>query len=217
MKKNYYELLQVNQNATQEIIEKAFKVLAKKYHPDLQNEINKEKSAEIFKEINEAYQVLSDSEKREEYDRSLGQTISEEKYNALYNENRNLKNIINEIEHEKNQDANNPNLRYEEQNNLYNQQQQQANYYNNVTNNIDPEEEQRLINEYYRQQQKARIKYYFLDKLKRFVAIIIAIIIILLVLQIPFVKNYYISLYKDNAIIKGVVDAFINMFNHKNL
>ena len=39
--KNYYEILQVNENASQEIIEKAYKVLAKKYHPDLQNDMKK--------------------------------------------------------------------------------------------------------------------------------------------------------------------------------
>ena len=54
MNKNYYDILQVNQNASPEIIEKAYKTLAKKYHPDLQPEENKKQAEEILKDINEA-------------------------------------------------------------------------------------------------------------------------------------------------------------------
>ena len=63
--KNYYEILEVSENASNEVIEKAYKTLAKKYHPD----VNKEPgAAEKFKEISEAYSVLSDENKRKIYD-----------------------------------------------------------------------------------------------------------------------------------------------------
>ncbi|MBI2448293.1 molecular chaperone DnaJ [Candidatus Microgenomates bacterium] len=63
--KDYYQILGVPKSASADDIKRAFKKLAVKYHPD----VNKEKNAEEkFKEINEAYQVLSDQEKRSQYD-----------------------------------------------------------------------------------------------------------------------------------------------------
>ena len=67
--KNYYEILQVSHNASKEVIEKAYKVLAKKYHPDLQTTYSAKAYAEQkLKEINEAYNILSDDFLREQYD-----------------------------------------------------------------------------------------------------------------------------------------------------
>ena len=64
-KKDYYEVLGVDKNASDEEIKRAFRVLAKKYHPD----VNKEPGAEEkCKEIGEAYSVLSDPNKRKQYD-----------------------------------------------------------------------------------------------------------------------------------------------------
>lgn len=66
MSKNYYDVLGVSKTASQDEIKKAYRKLARKYHPDL-NPNNKE--AELkFKEISEAYAVLSDPEKRKQYD-----------------------------------------------------------------------------------------------------------------------------------------------------
>ena len=64
--KDYYEVLGVSRDASQDEIKKAFKKLAIKYHPD-KNQGNKE-AEEKFKEVNEAFQVLSDPEKRQRYD-----------------------------------------------------------------------------------------------------------------------------------------------------
>ncbi|HEX6101093.1 MAG TPA: J domain-containing protein [Thermoanaerobaculia bacterium] len=65
--KDYYEILGVKKTATEAELKKAYRDLAKKYHPD-KNKGNKE-AENKFKEISEAYAVLSDKEKREQYDR----------------------------------------------------------------------------------------------------------------------------------------------------
>ncbi len=65
MAKSLYETLEVSENANESEIKKAYRKLARKYHPD----VNKESSAEEkFKEINSAYEILSDKEKKQQYD-----------------------------------------------------------------------------------------------------------------------------------------------------
>lgn len=61
--KNYYEILEVEENATEEQIKKSYRSLSKKYHPDVNPN-----GAEKFKEIAEAYETLGDAEKRKRYD-----------------------------------------------------------------------------------------------------------------------------------------------------
>ena len=96
MKKNYYQILQVDSNASSEIIDKAYKTLIKKYHPDLQTEENKAYATEMIKKLNEAYEILSNDEKRRLYDINLNKNnISIEEYNNLYNQNIELKNQLN--------------------------------------------------------------------------------------------------------------------------
>ena len=64
--KDYYNILGVNKNASDDEVKRAFRKLAMKYHPD--RNPNKKEAEERFKEINEAYAVLSDKEKRKQYD-----------------------------------------------------------------------------------------------------------------------------------------------------
>lgn len=64
--KDYYAILGVDKNATEDDIKKAYRTLVKKYHPDLHP--NDKEAAEKFKEINEANEILSDEKKRKQYD-----------------------------------------------------------------------------------------------------------------------------------------------------
>ena len=65
-KRDYYEVLDVDRSATEKDLKNAFRRLARKYHPDRSDEPDAE---EKFKEIQEAYAVLSDADKRAQYDR----------------------------------------------------------------------------------------------------------------------------------------------------
>ena len=64
-KRDYYEVLGVDKSADEKTIKKAYRNLARKYHPDVCDE---EGAEEKFKEVSEAYAVLSDEEKRQRYD-----------------------------------------------------------------------------------------------------------------------------------------------------
>src|SRR4051812_34757725 len=64
--KDYYKILGVGKTASEDEIRKAFRKLARQYHPDVAG--NKAGAEDKFKEINEAYEVLSDPEKRRKYD-----------------------------------------------------------------------------------------------------------------------------------------------------
>ena len=66
--RDYYAMLGVPRTATAADIKRAYRQLARKHHPDLQTSAERERAAERFKEINEAYEVLSDPEKRAKYD-----------------------------------------------------------------------------------------------------------------------------------------------------
>lgn len=67
---NHYETLEVRENASFEVIKMAYKALAHKYHPDKLNEQN-EHAHNYMQRINEAYDVLSDPDRRKQYDESL--------------------------------------------------------------------------------------------------------------------------------------------------
>ena len=188
MEKNYYEILEIDKNASQEIIEKAYKVLVKKYHPDLQTSPEmKLKYESKIKEINEAYETLSDNSKKEIYDNSLKN--SENDFNNLYQENINLKNELNNLK-----------------NNSY--KNTTSNFKNDNYNNLNNISENNINNGY-----KIKYKKTCDDYLRSFISLFITIGIIILVLQIPFVKNYFYNLYINNPIIHDITNVIINLFN----
>ena len=76
--KNYYEILEVNEKACKETISKVFKMKIKKNHPDLFQGKEKEEAEKKTMLLNEAYEVLSDENKRKEYDKTLNSEREEQ-------------------------------------------------------------------------------------------------------------------------------------------
>lgn len=218
MEENYYDILEVNKNASREIIEKAYKTLVKKYHPDLQENNLKNNYEEKIKKINEAYEILSDPEKRKNYDLQLkSNEVSKEDYNNLYNENISLKNEINYLKNNIN-----VNSSYQTQNIKNNIQQNQN---TNYENNINQEEINQKINDavnkayhdaYVQDLRNRGYKIKYKKTFKDFLALILTIGVILVVIfvlwQIPFTRNYLIGLYNDNPAVQFIVNLFLSIF-----
>jgi len=83
--KNYYEIMGIPKTATQEEIKKTYKELARKFHPDRHHgdETERAKAEKIFKDINEANQILSDPKKRKQYDDSGCKKGSEHEHSGF--------------------------------------------------------------------------------------------------------------------------------------
>ena len=100
--KNYYDLLEVTPKASKEIIEKAYKVLIKKYHPDLYHGEERIYAESKSRELNEAYHILSSDFLREQYDLELEK---ERKFNKENNTNRNYNKPNNNFNNQKEQNT----------------------------------------------------------------------------------------------------------------
>ena len=225
MDKNYYEILEINKNASPEIIEKAYKTLVKKYHPDLQKENLKSKYEEKIKNINEAYEVLSNVEKRKNYDLNLkSNEISTEEYNNLYNENIYLKKEINNLKNLNKNIINNENNNYYKntQNNINqnnknnfknNSNTNNENIYNNKINNaINKAYYDAYIQDLKNRGYKINYKKTWKDFLALLMTILIFIIIAFIIWHIPFTKNYLINLYNENPVLQFLVNLILNLF-----
>ncbi len=213
MNKNYYDILQVNRNASPEIIEKAYKTLAKKYHPDLQTEENKKQAEEILKEINEAYETLSNAEKKQVYDASLDE--EEQASNVIHKS-------ANTPPHSENQQHDN-----QQQETLRQQQYQKEKQYQEQLRR-----EQELA--YQQQLEQARQKAYhdaYIQDLKNrgykiryqkslkdyitsFVSLLATFLVLFLLWQIPFIRNIFVNMYLENEIIHTLVDLVADLFKN---
>ncbi|MBR5227244.1 MAG: DnaJ domain-containing protein [Clostridia bacterium] len=98
--KNYYEILEVDRQASLKVIKGVYKIHIKNKHPDLYEGEEKLKAEEEIKVLNEAYEILSNEEKRKEYDKQLAETASldEELLEETLKENEYLKKRLQEYE-----------------------------------------------------------------------------------------------------------------------
>lgn len=235
MDKNYYEILEVDRNASQEIIDKAYKTLAKKYHPDLQDGTHKKKAEETFKMINEAYETLSNPQLRTQYNQELqNHTISEDKYNEMYKQNQILKDKLNNLQQHIYENRQGSTDFYSNQNSSTNHTyQDRQNHTHNSSNAYQNQNSYERNLEYEQQMEKARQKAYhdayfqdlknkgykirykktFSDYIKSFLSILIVIFVLFIIWNIPFVKNYFMELYETNTMFKVIVDIFNNIFH----
>lgn len=191
--KNYYEILEVDKNASEKVIEKAYKTLAKKYHPDLQNDSD---CQDKMRQINEAYEILSNDFKRREYDEKIKrQSVSIEEYNRIIQENNRLKKDLKRVANQR-----------------------------EISQNQGRLEEMSIMQRYYEQIKKAtkqpQMRYerkktkISLEKIKKIVIYIAILIGIGLVLAIvPFTRKFFINLYNNNVIIKLLVDTIVETFS----
>jgi curved DNA-binding protein CbpA len=199
--KNYYEILEVDKNASQEVIEKAYRALAKKYHPDLQQGTQKQEYAEKMKTINEAYDILSDNVKRAQYNQKLQyeQEVFVAEQQRIIQENRILKQQLNRMGNTQEADEGtivNMSRILEQQIKAARQQAYHDAYV------------QDLNNRGYKIRYKHDLKYY----LKLLITIAITILALFLLYQIPAVKNFFVNLYNESIVFQAIVDIFKNTF-----
>ena len=221
MSKNYYEILEINRNASQEIVEKAYRTLAKKYHPDLQDGDKKLKYEEKLKIINEAYDVLSDPERRKEYDTTLPEEVSAEEYENLYRQKEYMKQRINRMEQQNVEPMGYENsMGYEQnlndnlkrQNDELRRQQEDLEYQRQMNNAVNKAYHDAYINDLKRRGYRIKYKKTWKDYLAVLITVVIVIGVLVILWQIPPVRNYFTKLYNENYIFRFIANIFINLF-----
>lgn len=164
--KDYYELLEVNKNASDDTIKKVFRMLIKKNHPDLFEGKEKQQAEEKVKLLNEAYAVLSDKEKREQYNLELEENNlnNDVTIETLIKENEYLKSVINE------------------KNKLIKEYLDEIGIDSkSITNNFDVEYEEEIYNERQKQDDKIQHEAYQLYKNKEMIKKIAYIMLMIII------------------------------------
>ena len=219
--KTLYDILEVSKQASKEVIEKAYKALAKKYHPDLQKEEDKKIAEQKMKEINEAYFILSNNEKKEIYDEKLKQIenqeeqekvkkiqeeienkqIKKEEYIPNYNQNQEIKEEKQQIKEQKNQEI------YQKQ--IKKMQKEQMKNIENQYNQI----QQKAYEDYLRSLgYKIKYKWTWQKTLRLIKAIIILTVSTLIIWYFPPTHKMLINIYESNIIIKTAIDIIKQIF-----
>ena len=223
MKKTLYDILEVSEKASKEVIEKAYRVLAKKYHPDLQIDENKIKAESKMKEINEAYNVLSDELSRKKYDEKLASDREREKQEELEKQQEIYTNLNNNIYNSKNnsqtysqENINNKDLQRSMQEALK-KEQENLRMQREAYAKRQAEMEQEYNNAYYKYLKslgyKVKFKWTWKQYVMLFIIIAILIVIGLILWVIPPTHDWMLNLYNDNIFIKTIVNIFIGIFS----
>lgn len=209
-----YEILEVSENASKEVIEKAYRVLAKKYHPDLQTPENKQIAETKMKQINEAYDVLSNEEKRRAYDEELGakrEAQHKEKEQEFYQEesfsNSNSQRVQSPADEQAERRVRDMQRRRYEQE-LKKQQEQ-------MKKQMEKEMQQQYENAYYNYLRslgyKIKEKWTWQKTKKLCIIILVMIGIGIILWLLPPTHDMMVSLYENNRIVKIIVDIIVGI------
>ena len=202
--KDYYQILEVNKSASPETISKVYKFLAKKYHPDA-NPGNSQEAEEKFKQISEAYEILSNEEKRKKYDEELEddinssstQTVSLEDFIELRNYCQQLENTLEQYTSENSSSSsNNDNINNYNVSSFNNNEAQKQAYEEAVNQAYHDAYINSLKNMGYKIKYKKTVK----EQFKSFIALVICIIVIYILFKliwiIPVLKTWFLSLFE---------------------
>lgn len=208
--KTLYEILEVSENASGEIIEKAYKTLAKKYHPDLQEEANKKQAEAMMKKINEAYEILGNEEKRNRYDAELEEKRNQEELQRQNNQAYN--NMYNNVQYQNNNATNNNiNYDYEKERLKYERKLQEEEIRHRQKMQEDLNREYNNAYENYLRSLGYKIKHKWTKENTRDLLITIGVIIVVFIILwiIPPTHDWLVSFYENNPIVKTFVDIII--------
>ena len=208
MKENtLYEILQVSENASDEIIEKAYKTLAKKYHPDLQIAAEKYNAEQMMKKINEAYDTLGNKEKRMAYDNELRLKRERQKEKEINNYTNNATYNTNKI----NQENVNDGLNYEKEQIKFKQklEKEEAKQRKAMQEKLNQEYQNAYYN-YLKDLGYKVKKRWTKENLKDiFFIILIMIGIIAALWFFPPTHDWMVNFYEENTILQTIVDIIV--------
>ena len=200
----YYEILEVSRMASKEVITKAYKVLVRKYHPDLeQDEGKKEEAKEKMVRINEAYETLSDDEKRKKYDDTIAileekERIAKEKErqqsktqninnNRNINVNKNTVDVNNNINNIDNRNNLNNDTKLQEE--MQRAEEEIQMHKQNIVN--------KMYEDYYNTLRRMGYKVVTVrplkERIKAYVIAGIVILLLILIYNIPFIRGFIYS------------------------
>ena len=223
----YYEILEVSEKASNEVIEKAYKVLAKKYHPDLYSGKEKSFAEEKMKEINYAYEVLGNEEKRNAYDAELARNREEEQrrrkeQNIRYNQESRKEQQAGDFYQEQSKNQNIKGQTYSKEQSGY------YNYQNDINKAYEKELQQEELKQRKRMQENLNKEYknayeqylrnlgykvkhsWTKENIRDLIIVILIMVGIFLILWfIPPTHDWMVNFYEGNTILKTIIDIIV--------
>lgn len=218
---NYYEVLEVSEKASKEVIEKAYKILAKKYHPDL-NKDNPSEAEKKMKELNEAYEILMDDTKRANFDSVLQKKreLEAQKQAAAHMKQQYTPNYQSQNQPQSSNQTHSS-ISYSNTGNYYTDKND--NFFVNTANMDDKTKkklqskiQERYLEAYdsYLRERGYKLKYKWTFKrvMTLVLAILITIVILVILYFIPPINNWCHEIYSENPIVAAFVNIIAAIF-----